>query len=430
MIAIVACTLFLTGCMFQNQTNSEPTPTPEPPVIVYQTEDFQNAQNTPEPTPTPEPEIIDDPVGKRYSKETMNPDIVKLSFGGDICFHDEFSNMQALRSRENGIFDCISAELMKEMTDSDILMVNNEFPYSDRGIPTPEKTYTFRAKPENVKLLTQMGVDIVSLANNHAYDYGSDALIDSVDILNQEKIPFVGAGKNLEEAMKPVYFIANGVRIAYVSATQIERLADPDTKEATETTPGVLRTLDPKRFVTVIEEAESQSDFVVVYVHWGSENTDLVEASQRDLAQAYVDAGADLIIGDHPHCLQGIDYIGEVPVFYSLGNYWFNSKTLDTCLVHVTLNRNAEIDNIRFLPCIQQDCKTRLADTEEKNRILTYMQGISNYATLDTDGYVTKSDEDHNTQNGQNTSPAKKPEVIDPMTPLLPQTTENSLLTE
>lgn len=414
-IFIVACTLFLTGCTFQNQKNTEVTPTPEPPVIVYQTEDYSNTPKVPDPTSTPEPvrETVYDPVNKIYTKETADQEIVTLAFGGDICFHDDFSNMTTLKSRKNGIYDCITEELMAEMQKVDIFMVNNEFPYSNRGTPTAEKTYTFRAKPENVKILTQMGVDVVSLANNHAYDYGAEALEDSVDILNEEQIPFVGAGKNLEEAMKPVYFLVNDQKLAIVSATQIERLDHPDTKEATETTPGVLRTLNPEKFLKVIEEAEQNSDFVIVYVHWGSENTDLVEASQRDLAAAYVDAGADLIIGDHSHCLQGIDYIDEVPVFYSLGNFWFNSKTLDTCLIKVTLDSEHKIKELNFLPCIQQDFTTRIADVSDRSRILSYMQGISNYALIDQDGNVTKSGTDQNTQNGQNTSPAKKVDVPD-----------------
>ncbi|MDO5572648.1 MAG: CapA family protein [bacterium] len=422
-IFITACTLFLTGCTFQNQKNTEAAPTPEPPVIVYQTEDYLDAQNAPDPTPTPEPvrETVYDPVNKIYTKETANPELVTLAFGGDICFYDDFSNMTALRSRENGIYDCITEELMTEMQKADILMLNNEFPYSDRGTPTAEKTYTFRAKPENVKILTQMGVDVVSLANNHAFDYGAEALEDSVDILNEEKIPFVGAGKNLEEAMKPVYFLVNDQKLAVVSATQIERLDHPDTKEATETTPGVLRTLNPEKFVKVIEEAEQNSDFVIVYVHWGSENTDLVEASQRDLAAAYVEAGADLIIGDHSHCLQGIDYIDEVPVFYSLGNFWFNSKTLDTCLIRVTLDSEHRIQRLNFLPCIQQDFTTRIADASDKNRIISYMQGISNYALIDQDGNVTKAGTDQNKQNGQNTSPAKKVEMPVDLTTVLPE---------
>ena len=370
------------------------------PVIVHQTEDFKAEQENDETSseepieemPEEEPEAVYDDVNKRYTIGPSADDGIMLAFGGDICFHDDFSNMMAYRSRENGIFDCITPDLMQEMQGADIFMVNNEFPYSSRGTPTPLKTYTFRSKPENVNILHDMGVDIVSLANNHAYDYGEEALLDTVDILNEAKVPFVGAGKNLEEAMKPAYFITEEQTIAYVSATQIERLPNPDTKEATVSSAGVLRTLDPTAFLTVIEEAEKNSDFVVVYVHWGSENTDVVEASQRDLATKYIEAGADLIIGDHTHCLQGVEYIEGVPVIYSVGNYWFNSKTLDTCLVKVKLGNDSKIQSFQVIPCIQENCQTRMADDVNSLRILNYMQSISFDVSFDVAGYVQQKE--------------------------------------
>lgn len=354
-------------------------------------------------------EDIYDPVNKEYSVRTENPDKIVLSFVGDIGFAQGYATINVCRQQPNGIFDCIYPEVMEIMHSADIMMANNEFPYSDRGTPTPNKTYTFRADPKDVVMMNDMGVDIVSLANNHAYDYGPDALIDTVDILNEAKLPFVGAGKNLEEAMKPAYFHANGKIISYVSATQIERYGNPDTKEATADSPGVLRTLEPSKAVKVIEEAAANSDFTVMYVHWGSESTDLVEQSQRDLAKAYVAAGADLIIGDHSHCLQGIDYVDGVPVFYSLGNFWFNSKTLDTCIVSAVLDNDCNISELEFVPCIQSGCKVRPADGDNYDRILQYMRGISDYAEIDENGKVTRSETNHNIQNGQNTSPARKP---------------------
>lgn len=359
----------------------------------------------------PQYEEIYDPVGKVYSTLPASSEETTLSFVGDIGLAEGYSIINVYRQQANGVVDCMAPEVLSIMQSSDIMMANNEFPYSDRGTPTEGKTYTFRANPKDVSIMKDLGVDIVSLANNHAYDYGPDALLDTVDILNEAQLPFVGAGKNIDEAMRPAYFHVNGQVISYVSATQIERYANPDTREATADSPGVLRTLDPGKAVECIKEAAANSDFTVMYVHWGSESTDLVEQSQRDLAKAYVDAGADLIIGDHSHCLQGIDYIGDVPVFYSLGNFWFNSKTLDTCIVTATLDNDSKIAKLKFIPCIQQGSKVKIGDGDNFDRILHYMRGISNYAEIDSEGYVTKSDTDHNIQNGQNTSPAKRVET-------------------
>ena len=354
-------------------------------------------------------EEIYDPVGKEYSVETAEKDKVTLAFVGDIGFAEGYATINKYRSNGSDINKSIDGEVLSIMKSVDIMMANNEFPYSYRGTPTPDKTFTFRADPKDVHIMKDMGVDIVSLANNHAYDYGPDALIDTVDTLNDARLPFVGAGKNYDEAASPVYFHANGHVISYVSATQIERYGNPDTKEATADSPGVLRTLDPGKAAEVIKKAKENSDFTVMYVHWGSENTDLVEQSQRDLAKAYVEAGADLIIGDHSHCLQGIDYVDDVPVFYSLGNFWFNSKTLDTCIVRATLDSDCKLESVEFIPCIQRGSCVVSATESEKARIIEYMRGISNYAEIDDTGFVTKSDTDHNRQNGQNTSPARKP---------------------
>ncbi len=86
-------------------------------------------------------------------------------------------------------------------------------------------------------------------------------------------MPFVGAGVNLEEASAPVYFIVNDIKIAFVSATQIERLDNPDTKGATESTPGVFRCWNVEKLLRTVEKAKTESDFVIVYIHWGTENT-------------------------------------------------------------------------------------------------------------------------------------------------------------
>ncbi|MCR5735125.1 MAG: CapA family protein [Lachnospiraceae bacterium] len=384
------------------------TPT-EPPVIVMNTEgditydpiDLEDFE---------EDEYVWDFDTRIFSKETKSPDEAVFTFAGDILFAEGYSITNKLKAVGNDINQVIKPEVMSGLKDCDIFMINNEFPYSDRGTPKAGKTFTFRAKPESVKYLQEMETDIVSLANNHAYDYGEEALLDTLDILRDANIPFVGAGKNITEAMQPVYYKVNKKTIAITSATQIERTPNPESKEATDTTAGVLRTLDPAKMVQCIKTAEENSNFVIVYVHWGSENTDLVEASQRELAKAYVEAGADLIIGDHPHCLQGADYVDGVPVFYSLGNFWFNSRRVETGYLKLILNTTKDdcsIKELSFVPCVQNGCITSLATDAEKEKILSYLQGVSDHATISSEGVIEYSEENHNTQNGQNTSPSK-----------------------
>lgn len=324
-----------------------------------------------------------------YARPNKTEGVVTLGFAGDILFDDEYAMMAHLKSSGGSIESAISEALLGQMRDVDIMMVNNEFPYTDRGTPTEGKTFTFRADPSTVSYLGDMGVDIVSLANNHSYDFGEIGLLDSLDTLKSAGMPYVGAGRNLEEASKPVYFISGDIKIAILSATQIERLENPDTKGATDSSPGVFRCLNPSRLCEAVAQAKQDSDFVIVFIHWGTENVVEPDWAQLDQAPKLAEAGADLIIGAHPHCLQGIQYYGEVPVIYSLGNFWFNSKTIDTGMVRVDITKDG-ISNFRFIPAIQSNCRTDLAYDAEKTRILSYMQGISNGVVIDQEGFVSK----------------------------------------
>lgn len=320
--------------------------------------------------------------------EPKNENEVVLAFAGDILFDDEYAVMVSIEGRPGKIEDSFSQDLLKEMTEADIFMLNNEFTYTDRGEPTPEKQFTFRADPEKAEYLLDMGVDIVSIANNHTYDYGEISLLDTVDTLTGMEMPYVGAGRNIEEASRPFFFETDGLKIGFLSATQIERLENPDTKGATADSPGVFRCLDGTLLYEKVEETAKECDFLVVYVHWGSENTDELDWSQKDQALKLAQSGADLIIGDHSHCLQGIDVIEGVPVFYSLGNFLFSSKTLDTCLVKAVIE-DGKISKLQFVPALQQGCRTQMLSGEEKERVLAYMRTISEHVVIDSEGYIT-----------------------------------------
>lgn len=320
--------------------------------------------------------------------ECADADQVVLAFAGDILFDEAYTIMYQFVARGSSVEDTFTAGLLERMRGADVFMLNNEFPYSKRGTPTAGKQFTFRANPQHAEILRELGVDMVSLANNHAYDYGNEALLDTFDTLETIGIPYVGAGRNLDEALKPVYLIANGMKIAVVSGTQIERNANPDTKEATATSAGVLRCLDPSALLRVIAEAEANSDFVILYIHWGTESQKETDWLQEEQSATYARAGVDLIIGDHPHCLQKIDVVEGVPVVYSLGNFWFNSRTQDTCLVEAVLNREG-IAGLRFAPCRSEECRTRLLSGAEADGVLNYMRSISPNVYIDRDGYVT-----------------------------------------
>ena len=311
-----------------------------------------------------------------------------LCFGGDISLDEKAVTTAQLDASEGDISKCISPELIEIMQDADIMCLNNEFTFSNNGTPMNGKMYTFRAQPERVSILQDMGVDIVQLSNNHVYDYGKQALLDTFTTLEDVGIDYFGAGHNLEEAMKPVYYTLDDKVVAFVGASRAEKYKM--TPQATETEPGILRCYDTELFLQVIAEADENADFVIAVVHWGTEYSYDLEEVQLTTGKAYLDAGADVIIGGHSHCLQGMEYYDGKPIIYSLGNYWFNDKTLDSMLIELHFFGNDKEQNleVKMIPAIQIQATTNWVDEVEQQRIFEFMESISVNIKIDEDGIV------------------------------------------
>ncbi len=316
-----------------------------------------------------------------------------ICFAGDINLDENWGTTRFLDTQENGIYDCISEELAETMQSADIMCLNNEFTYSTRGAPLPGKAYTFRAMPERVEVLRRLGVDAVTLANNHVYDYGAEALLDTFDVLEEAEIPYFGAGPTLEDAMKPLYLEADGKRIALVGASRAEK--NKMTPQATETEPGILRCYDTELFLESIREGKANADFCIAFVHWGTEYSFDLEQVQLDTGKEYLDAGADAVIGAHSHCLQGMEYYDGKPIIYSLGNYWFNEKTLDTMLLqlHFTGEEGREGMEVQVIPAVQAGYRTSYAsEAEEQRRIYDFLESISVNVEISDEGIVSPAD--------------------------------------
>lgn len=338
-------------------------------------------------------------VSSSAEKTADDTETVTLGFGGDINFAEGWPTTEKMDAQPDGILDCFSPDCIDTMRGFDLFMLNNEFTYSTRGSEVP-KTYHFRSNPSRVENLKKLGVDLVLLANNHVFDYGTDALTDTLDTLAKAGIPEVGACRNLEEAATPYYARINGRTIAYVAATKAEQYESAiHTQAATDTQPGVLACYDPSRFLEEIREADANSDFVVASVHWGLEYDEHYSDDQRALAEQMVAAGADAVIGSHTHCLQGINLIDGAPVFYSLGNFWFNEKPLYSGMARISLRvpedrtQPVTLTETAFLPCTQYDLHTDLVtDPDQKQTILDHIAGLSNGdVTVLPDGIVKKT---------------------------------------
>lgn len=334
-----------------------------------------------------------DRLGDTYWIDCISREKTVLSFTGDFNLSEDWYTTEYMDAQPNGIYDCISGGLIRIMQDSDVLIMNNEFPYSDRGQPIPGKAYTFRASSDRVDLLQTFGADIVILANNHAYDYGEDALLDTMKLLREKEVAYVGAGKNLDEASKIVYYIANGRKIAIVSATEIERSVKY-TREATNDHSGVLKTLNPSYFTELIRKADANSDYVIAVVHWGTEGALYPDGQQTSMARQFAEAGADVVIGDHPHRLQGVGFFEDVPVAYSLGNFWFSDGTLYTTLAQIVISEDGRLQ-LKFVPCLQKDLTTKvITDKTEMDEFYRYVAAISNDIGLDAEGMIYPKTED------------------------------------
>ena len=315
-----------------------------------------------------------------------------LEFTGDVNLASDVRTVKSLKDNGNDITKCFSNDLLEEMRRADIFSVNNEFCYTTRGEPIKGKDYIFKADPKDVSLLKNIGVDFVNLANNHTYDCGEVGVLDTLDALDTYDMPYVGAGKNFSDAKKPLYYVLNGRKIAFVSATQIERSLN-FTKEATENSPGVIKTLNPDKYVDIIKDASTNADIVIAIVHWGTEGNSFYGEDQVKLAHAFVDAGADAIIGCHSHCLQGVEFIDNVPVFYSLGNYWFSlddemPDSYKTGIAKLIIGRDGKIIPY-FVPCEFNMGVTKLiTDKTEYATDLAYLESLSTSARVDSDGRI------------------------------------------
>lgn len=314
-----------------------------------------------------------------------------LCFAGDISFADDAVTTAKLEENNGDLSKCISPELLDIMKAADVMCVNSEFTFTTRGETIPGKLYSFRSNPERVSVYKEMGVDLALLANNHAYDYGEISLLDTIDTFNNAGIKYFGAGKNLDEAMSPVYFEIDGKTVAFVSASRAEK--NKKTPQATEDSAGILRCYDPTLFIEVIKEADANADFVIACVHWGTEYSTVLEDVQLETGKQYLDAGADVIVGSHSHCLQGMEYYNGKPIIYSLGNYWFNNKTLDSMLLqlHFSGDSNSQSLEVSMVPAIQSGSTVSIVkDEAEQERIFKHVEKISINVDIDKNGVVTE----------------------------------------
>ncbi len=270
------------------------------------------------------------PVSPAAPGQTGRPARFTLAFAGDVHFTERTA---ALLANPATAFGPISATLSK----ADLAVVNLETAITQRGTPEP-KQFTFRAPPTAFAALRAAGVDIASMANNHAVDYGPVGLQDSLSAIASTKFPVVGIGSSAAQAYAPWYGIVAGRWVAVIGASQVQDRT-LSAWSATDTSPGIASAFSA-RLVASVRAARQRAEVVVVYLHWGAEGKECPIAAQVQLAGILSRAGADVVIGTHAHMLLGGGWLGTTYVGYGLGNFvWWrdNAFSNDTGVVTLTL---------------------------------------------------------------------------------------------
>ena len=323
--------------------------------------------------------------GETETETEINQEDTVLLFGGDVLIKASTESIY----KNNGVTGLVSEEILAEMQNADIMMVNHEFQFSTRGEPMEDKQFTFQTDPKNVQILLDLGIDIVSLANNHSLDFGQDALQDTFVTLDEAGILYAGAGDSKERAEELQVIEVNGKKFGFLAATRVIPVAGWDVRNKQ---PGLFTTYDDTRLVERIRESKEECDFLAVYVHWGIEREEYPEEYQNVIAKHCVEAGADVIIGAHPHVLQGIEFIEGKPIFYSLGNYIFNNSTPKTMLVKVLIKSDDTVE-YSLIPAFATNGQTQVMEGAEAEKLYTYMNEISVKNYVNSDGSVTDKTE-------------------------------------
>ncbi|AQR65174.1 poly-gamma-glutamate biosynthesis protein [Aquaspirillum sp. LM1] len=205
------------------------------------------------------------------------------------------------------------------LADGDYTIGNLECPVATTGKALDSKIYTFRAHPRVLPVLKRH-IDAVALANNHSGDYGKAAFAETLALLKQQQLPYFGGGANLREAHAPLWLEKSGLRVALLSYNEFK----PRSFEAGASQPGIAWSEDAQVVADIRAARAAGADVVIPFMHWGWERETTPSARQRQLARTLIDAGADAVVGGHPHVTQGAETYRGKPIIYSLGNFVFD----------------------------------------------------------------------------------------------------------
>jgi len=292
-----------------------------------------------------EPKVIE--IVPKTDEEKANKEEITLMLVGDIMLDRGVEYM--VEKYDDGDFKFPFLKIADDLKGAKLLFGNLEGPISDKGTKVGS-IYSFRNDPKAIEGLSYAGFDVISLANNHAFDYGREALEDTFLRLKTAGIDYVGAGFNEGEAYggsTPVIKEIEGTKIGFLAYTNL----GPEIWKATERNSGIawINENDFEKIKKDIENAKSQADILIVSLHSGEEYLSELTQFQIEFSKAAIDAGANIVIGHHPHVIQRNEKYKDGWIFYSLGNFVFDQafseKTMQGQIVEVLIE-NGKIKEV------------------------------------------------------------------------------------
>ena len=285
-------------------------------------------QDAPDAPPTPSPSSATEPSASATSPtpEPPEPRPIRIALAGDV----HFEGVLAARLRDPAT---ALAPASAALAAADLAIVNLESSVGTGGRPEPGKRFTFSAGPTAFEALAAAGVDVATMANNHALDFGRARLPSTLRAVEAAAagtppLSVIGVGRDAEEAFEPALVEVGGTVVATIAASLAaeDPTADPTGHwAATRERSGVADAVDPARLLATVRRANRSADVVVTYLHWGTQGESCPTLAQRRLATRLVDAGADVVAGTHAHVLQGDGQLGNGYVAYGLGNFaWYS----------------------------------------------------------------------------------------------------------
>jgi len=264
------------------------------------------------------------------------------SFVGDIMMGRNVQNAAGFYG-----YDSFFKYVSGFFAECDLVAGNFEHPILEKGqkYDINKTNIALSADKGCLPAIKNAGFNLLTLANNHMMDYGERALQSTVECLNQAEIPYVGGGMSLEEATKLNIMETKRTKLKVATVGISASLPIGSFRfSATDKFPGVLSINTPD-YIKTIEKAAEVADLVIVLAHWGDEYTTMLTKTQNRIGKELIDAGADIVIGSHPHVIQPIEFYKDGIIFYSLGNFIMDqgwNRTKDSCIVRFALSTHGE----------------------------------------------------------------------------------------